>query len=44
MEFEAPNAPAPTIKVTELKLSQPKPFTRKRNEVDDFLQDVALYL
>ena len=44
MEFEAPNAPAPTAKATELKLNQPKPFTGKRNKVDDFLQDVALYL
>ena len=43
MEFEAP-APQTTTKATELKLNQPKPFTGKRNEIDDFLQDVALYL
>ena len=27
-----------------MKLNQPKPFTGKRNEVEDFIQDVALYL
>ena len=43
MEFEAP-APQTTTKATELKLNHPKPFTGKRNEIDDFLQDVALYL
>ena len=43
MEFEAP-APQTTTKATELKLNQPKPFTGKRNEIDNFLQDVALYL
>ena len=43
MEFEAP-APQMTTKATELKLNQLKPFTGKRNEIDDFLQDVALYL
>ena len=43
MEFEAP-APQMTTKATELKLNQPKPFTGKRNEIDDFLQEVALYL
>ena len=44
MEFGAPNVPAPATKVAELKLNQPKPFTGKRNEVEDFIQDVALYL
>ena len=43
MEFEAP-APQMTTKATELKLNQPKPFMGKRNEIDDFLQEVALYL
>ena len=28
----------------ELKLSPPKPFTGKRNELEDFLQDIDLYL
>jgi hypothetical protein len=32
------------VKASELKLNQPKPFTGKRSEVDDFLQDVELYL
>jgi hypothetical protein len=40
-------APATTLvapaKPTELKLNQPKPFTGKRDEVDDFLQDISLY-
>ena len=31
-------------KMTELKLSPPKPFTGKREELDDFIQDVYLYL
>ena len=31
-------------KTTELKLSPPKPFTGKREELDDFIQDVYLYL
>ena len=44
MEFGGPNVPAPVTKTTELKLNQPKPFTGKRNEIDNFLQDVALYL
>ena len=44
MEFEAPAPQTTTTKATELKLNQPKPFTGKRNEIDDFLQDVALYL
>ena len=43
MEFEAP-APQTTTKATKLKLNQLKSFTGKRNEIDDFLQDVALYL
>ena len=43
MEFEAP-APQTTTKAAELKLNQLKPFTGKRNEIDDFLQDVALRL
>src|SRR6202034_2486393 len=39
------NAPTTTpAKPTELKLNQPNPFTGKRDEVDDFLQDVSLYL
>ena len=37
-------AVAAPAKPTELKLNQPKPFTGKRDEVDDFLQDVSLYL
>ena len=32
------------MKTTELKLSPPKPFTGKREEPDDFIQDVYLYL
>ena len=43
IEFGGPNVPAPVTKTAELKLNQPKPFTGKRNEIDDFLQDVALY-
>ena len=31
-------------KTSELKLNQPKPFTGKRAEFDDFLQDIELYL
>ena len=31
-------------KTTELKLSPPKPFAGKREELDDFIQDVYLYL
>ena len=31
-------------KTTELKLSPPKPFTGKREELDNFIQDVYLYL
>ena len=31
-------------KTSELKLNQPKPFTRKQTEFDDFLQDIKLYL
>ena len=44
MEFGGPNVPAPVTKTAELKLNQPKPFTGKRNEIEDFIQDVALYL
>ena len=44
MEFGGPNVPAPVTKTAELKLNQPKPFTGKRNEINDFIQDVALYL
>ena len=33
-----------TPKPNELKLSPPKPFTGKRDELDSFLQDVYLYL
>ena len=31
-------------KTSELKLNQPKPFTGKQTEFDDFLQDIKLYL
>ena len=31
-------------KTSELKLNQPKPFTGKQTEFDDFLQDIELYL
>ena len=31
-------------KTSELKLSPPKPFAGKRDELDDFIQDVYLYL
>ena len=31
-------------KSTELKLKQPKPFTRKQTEFNGFLQDIELYL
>jgi hypothetical protein len=37
-------APVAPVKPIELKLNQPKPFNGKRDEVDDFLQDVSLYL
>ena len=32
------------MKTTELKLSPPKQFAGKREELDDFIQDVYLYL
>ena len=31
-------------KTPKLKLIQPKPFTGKQTEFDDFLQDIELYL
>ena len=31
-------------KTSELKLNQPKPFTGKQTEFDDFLQDIKSYL
>ena len=31
-------------KTSELKLNQPKPFTGKQTEFNDFLQDIELYL
>lgn len=36
--------PTTTGKASELKLNQPKPFTGRRDEIDDFLQDITLYL
>ena len=33
-----------TMKVSEIKLNQPKPFTRKREDLKKFLQDTNLYL
>ena len=38
------NADTDNSKHGELKLAQPKPFSGKRGELDDFLQDVGLYL
>jgi Ty3 transposon capsid-like protein/Zinc knuckle len=48
MEMEAPRR-APMVldtgkKAQELKLNQPKAFDGKRNELDDFVQDIQLYL
>ena len=40
VEMKEENAPRPT----ELKLKQPASFTGKRDELDDFLQDILLYL
>ena len=31
-------------KTSELKLNQPKPFTKKQTKFDDFLQDIEFYL
>ena len=33
-----------TTKAMEIKLNQPKPFTRKREDLKKFLQDTNLYL
>ena len=33
-----------TMKVTEIKLNQPKPFTGKWEDLKKFLQDMNLYL
>ena len=33
-----------TIKATEIKLNQPKPFTGKQEDLKKFLQDMNLYL
>ena len=33
-----------TTKATEIKLNQPKPFTGKREDLKNFLQDTNLYL
>ena len=33
-----------TTKATEIKLNQPKPFTRKQEDLKKFLQDTNLYL
>ena len=40
VEMKDPNH----AKASELKLSPPKPFTGKREELDDFIQEVNLYL
>ena len=47
--FPPPPPPVTTVtttsvKPTELKINPPKPFSRKRDEFDKFLQDVILYL